>query len=194
MDFFDKKIFLFGKTSKKILSLFMDECKNALKEIPNDFENKSPLNFENASFGSVQLMQCYFVELLFSLIRSSDISITKLGDRLPSRDFGENTFTDLVIAYLNSNIYSRLTLDNICDKFSISKAYLCQIFRDATGYSLIDYFINMKIAEAKRLIRTDEFNITQISYMLGYSSIHHFSRAFKKVTGFSPMSYKRSIK
>lgn len=194
IEFFNKKIFSFGKSSKVILSLFIAECKNALQELPNDFENKSPLDFKNATFGSVQLMECYFIELLFSLIRSNEVSITKLRERLPSNTFSDNSFIDSVVKYLEQNIYTKLSLQDICDRFLISKAYMCQVFKDAMGYSLIDYFINLKIAEAKRLIRTNEYNITQISHMLGYSSIHHFSRAFKKVTGFSPMTYKKSIK
>jgi AraC-like DNA-binding protein/quercetin dioxygenase-like cupin family protein len=195
MIFFEKKIFQIGKASKKILSLFISECKNALGGIPSDFDDKSSPDFENAPFGSPQLIECYFTEFLLSLIRNSEISVTNISESLPAEyNFGENSFINHVTSFLQKNIYSKTTLDIISKKFSISKAYLCQVFKEATGYSPIDYYINMKIAEAKRLIRTDEHNITQIAYMLGYSSIHHFSRAFKNVTGFSPMSYKKSIK
>jgi len=65
MNFFNKKIFLLENRSKKILSLFIDEAKNALVEIPNKYENKEPLNFEHAKSGSVQLMQCYLTEYLW---------------------------------------------------------------------------------------------------------------------------------
>lgn len=46
---------------------------------------------------------------------------------------------------------------------------------------------------AKKLIREDNLTITQISERLGYTSIHHFTRMFKRVTGFSPTAYKTSV-
>ena len=52
----------------------------------------------------------------------------------------------------------------------------------------------MKIDMAKQLIRTEQMNFTQISEKLGYSSIHYFSRQFKKLTGMTPSEYASSIK
>jgi len=52
----------------------------------------------------------------------------------------------------------------------------------------------MKIEAAKELIRTGQMNFTQISEKLGYTSIHYFSRQFKKVTGMTPSEYASSIK
>ena len=193
LDFFDGKIFTLNKQSKKILSLFTDECKNALINIPNDFNDRSPLFFDNASFGSMQLMECYFIEYLYSLIRNSEFyerkKINKVND---SRS--EDLFSEEIIAYMKERICANFSLDDICRHFSISKSYLCQKFKESTGNTIIDCYIKLKIDEAKKLIRTEEFNITQIADMLGYSSVHHFSRSFKSVVGFSPLTYKKSIK
>ena len=52
----------------------------------------------------------------------------------------------------------------------------------------------MKVNAAKQLIRTNKMNFTQISEQLGYTSIHYFSRQFKKVTGMTPSEYASSIK
>ena len=57
----------------------------------------------------------------------------------------------------------------------------------------MDYFIDIKIMEAKRLIRLGELNFTQIAEKLGYTSIHHFSRSFKGKTRMSPGAYEKSI-
>ncbi|NLB80647.1 MAG: helix-turn-helix transcriptional regulator [Clostridiaceae bacterium] len=193
MNNFNKKIFNLGKNSKKILSLFLSEAKNALAELPHEFENKSPLNFENAKVGSVQLMRCYLIEFLFSLIRSSGESVKTMFYTETSKMIAENSIVDSIESYLIDSIYIPLTLQDICDKFLISKTYLCRIFKAAIGKSPIEYFIDLKIEEAKKLIREEEFNITQISDKLGYSSIHHFTRMFNRVTGLSPTVYKKSI-
>ena len=52
----------------------------------------------------------------------------------------------------------------------------------------------MKISAAKELIRSNEMNFTQIADYLGYTSIHYFSRQFKKLTGMTPSEYSSSIK
>ena len=59
---------------------------------------------------------------------------------------------------------------------------------------MIEYFSEMKIDAAKQMIRTEHMNFTQISQQLGYSSIHYFSRQFKKIAGMTPSEYASSIK
>ena len=53
--------------------------------------------------------------------------------------------------------------------------------------------VSQKIKEAKKLIRENNYSVGQISEMLGYSSIHNFSRAFKKAVGMSPSAYGKTI-
>ena len=57
----------------------------------------------------------------------------------------------------------------------------------------MEYYSILKTKEAKKLIREKTYSISQISEMLGYSSIHIFSRAFKKSVGISPTDYGKSI-
>ena len=59
---------------------------------------------------------------------------------------------------------------------------------------IVDYFSMLKINAAKELIRTNRMNFTQIAEHLGYTSIHYFSRQFKKVSGMTPSEYASSIK
>jgi YesN/AraC family two-component response regulator len=59
---------------------------------------------------------------------------------------------------------------------------------------VIDYFTKLKIDMAKQLVRDNHMNFTQIADYLGYSSIHYFSRQFKKTTGMTPSEYSSSIK
>ncbi|MCL2159788.1 MAG: AraC family transcriptional regulator [Oscillospiraceae bacterium] len=193
MEFFEKKIFELENSSKKILSLFLSEAKNALVSIPNKYEDKSPLDFSEAKLGSVQLLQCYLTEFLFSVIRSSEGSIQPIYHTQSAKTMAENSAIEVITNYLADNIGISLSLDDICEKFAISKPYLCKTFRLAKGESPIKYFTQLKIMEAKRLIREGQNNMAQISEILGYKSIYHFSRMFKKFAGISPLEYKRSI-
>ena len=69
--------------------------------------------------------------------------------------------------------------------FFINYQYQCGV---------IEFFSRMKIDFAKQLIRENDMNFTQISDFLGYSSIHYFSRQFKKLSGMTPTEYATSIK
>lgn len=192
MNEFDKKIFSLEKAPQTILSLFLKEAKNALGELPGEYENKAPLDFSHAKLGSVQLMQCYLVEFLFSLLRSKEGAVA-MRHTEASRRMAESTLADGIARYIESHVEEVPSLETLCRHFSISKAYLCRIFKTGTGSSPVDYWISLKIKEAKRLLREGEYNITQIADRLGYASIHHFSRTFKRVTGTSPTAYQSLI-
>ena len=194
MNYFTRKIFQLEKSSQKILSLFLKEAQNAMGQISGDYNNKSPLDFSNAAPGSVQLMQCYLIEFLFSLLRSSSDAVQAMQHTKASRHLAESSLVSSIERFIEEHLAETPALPIICDHFSISRTYLCRIFKEETGTSPIDYWIALKIKEAKKLIREGNHNITQISELLGYSSIHHFTRMFKRVTGLSPTGYKSSVK
>jgi YesN/AraC family two-component response regulator len=60
--------------------------------------------------------------------------------------------------------------------------------------SVMEYFTMLKIEEAKLLIREGDYNFTQISRILGYQSVHYFSRLFKKKTDMTLSEYASSVK
>ena len=61
------------------------------------------------------------------------------------------------------------------------------------GISPIKYYNNLKIDEAKKLIREDNYSISQISELLHYSGAQNFSKTFKNSVGLSPAEYKKRI-
>lgn len=193
MRYFKSKTFTLDKTAKTLLSLFLDEAKNALGTIPGDYENKDNLCFRREVFGSGQLLQCYFTEFLIKLIRSGSTLSRKVSLSEKSRSIANDSMTELICEYMKENICSSLTLKDICNKFIYGKTQICRIFRESTGQSPMDYYTELKMNYAKKLIREQNHSISQISDMLGYSSVHTFSRAFKKSVGFAPTSYARSI-
>lgn len=192
MSHFRKKIFTLEKSSQKLLSLFLEEAKDALGEIPNRIDDTSALDFSHARQGSVQLLQCYLVEFLFSLLRCSEASVKPM-ERTPAGRIAESQQAEAIETYILEHVCLPASLEPICQEFSMSRTYLCRVFKEGTGRSPIDFWIEQKIKEAKKLIRQDEMNITQIAEMLGYTSIHHFSRMFKRLTGLSPTAYKNSV-
>lgn len=193
MKFFAKKTMTLNKTAKDLLSLFIAEANDALGRIPGDYNNKNALDFSNARIGATQLLSCYFSELLINLIRNETNAggIAKpRGKAIPTL---QSPVTQLVVEYLKENVYASLTLDDICAYFMQGKSWLCAVFKQNEGDSIMEYFSKLKIAEAKKLLRSGNYSVGQISDMLGFSCIHTFSRAFKQKVGFSPLEYKKSV-
>lgn len=71
--------------------------------------------------------------------------------------------------------------------------YLANIFSKGQGITIEHYIILSKIERAKELIILGKLNLTEISYLLHYSSVAHLSNQFKKVTGSSPSAFKRIV-
>ena len=65
--------------------------------------------------------------------------------------------------------------------------------KEKTGFSIKEYYNQLKISEAKKMLREKNMNLTQISIALLYNSPQYFSRAFKKVTGMTPLEYSRTF-
>lgn len=192
MEFFDKKIFTLDKTAKTLLTLFIKEAREALGRIPSEYADRDPLNFDAAPFGSLQLLECYLTELLLILRRGGDAAGKRVRRSEDSRELAQSSITELIVDYMRENLYTTLTLSDICGRFFMGKSQLCKLFDEQMGEGPIEYYSKLKMIEAKHLLR-DELSVSRIADMLGYSSIHNFSRAFKRSVGVSPSEYRRRI-
>jgi AraC-like DNA-binding protein len=79
----------------------------------------------------------------------------------------------------------------ISEKLNYDYTYLSNVFSEVKGITIQQFIIINKIERVKELLLYDELNLTEISYMLNYSSVAHLSNQFKKITGLSPSYYKQ---
>ena len=69
--------------------------------------------------------------------------------------------------------------------------YLANLFSEVQGTTIEKFLINHKIERVKELLVYDELNLTEIAYLMHYSSVAHLSTQFKKVTGLTPSYFKQ---
>jgi len=81
--------------------------------------------------------------------------------------------------------------DFLVEKFNLSYQYISSIFSKEEGVTLEKYIIHQKIEKAKELIQYGELTLSEIAFMMGYSSVQYLSTQFKNVTGVSVSEYKK---
>ncbi len=186
---FEGMVFTATARQKRILEHFATEMRETFGE---RFTTVLGMDYCEKNFASFQAAIAHLEILFIDLIRENI-----LCEKKPSSvSFTKNTrsvFADAVKNYLEEMVEYPLTVSQICDRFNVSTSHLFRIFKAETGKSVMDYYIDLKIARAKLLIREGELNLTQIADRLGYSGIHHFSRIFKSRVNMSPASYAKSI-
>lgn len=196
MDFFRDKILNINDRERQLLGLLISEAKNAFSSRLDDPKLQKLERSSHPSFGGEQLIRQYLSQFLIELIRRTftapDEDTPFLSKSMKQKN--DTLIYTRVLAYLEENIYTHVTIEQICHANLVGRSQLQKIFRERNNCGIIDYFSKMKINAAKQMIRDNHLNFTQISDSLGYTSIHYFSRQFKKVTGMTPSEYASSIK
>ena len=86
------------------------------------------------------------------------------------------------------------TLDSLAEEAHINKYYLSHAFKQEYGISPINYMNYRRIEESKYLLAETDLSLTQISQLLGVSSLSYFSQVFRKTQASSPLEYRQSVK
>ncbi len=95
-----------------------------------------------------------------------------------------------ILEYLRLNCTSRMSLDDLAEHFMMSKHYLCHIFKKGTGFSVMEYVIQLRIITSQRLLR-EGANVQEASERSGFQTYSHFIRTFNTYVGISPKKYAK---
>lgn len=121
--------------------------------------------------------------LLSSFTHASQFRVVKQA--------GENDPVAQSINFMLENISRKLKLRDIASETRLSASYFSAIFQIRTGHSPIEYFIQLKIQRACRLLDTSGWLIADVSREIGFDDQFYFSRVFRKVMGMSPIEYRK---
>lgn len=105
----------------------------------------------------------------------------------------ESIYTKKIRNYVAENIERKITVTELSENLKINAVYCGAVFKKETGETILNYVNRMKITRAEEMLIFDNLSVSEVAYQLGFDDIFYFSRLFKKISGFSPSAYKKSI-
>ena len=189
MAFFEKKVLKVGQEQKRLLSKIVSEFTNAFSTPLDEVKSNKVMVKKNQPIGSEQLIGQYLCEFLILFLRENHTT-----DQHTTLNINHSNSTlNMIINYMANNLSEALTIDDLVKYSGTNRMTINRIFKSNLNCPPIRYFLKMKIDMAKKYLRENNYNISQIAEILGYANIHYFSTQFKKLTGMSPIEYSSSI-
>lgn len=182
------ELFIHIKTCRPLPILVNHDLSDFLRSLLVYFNY--PLDIDEAAF-----------KLLLSLSKSSTLAcycdtfyalLEKLFNYvIPLQSHKYRNEVCCIMEYINNNITAKLTLSMIAKKVNMNESYVSRIFKKDTGITLVTYINNMKMQQAKELLKNSSFMIKDVSNVLGFENQFYFNKIFKKHFGINPSSFQK---
>ena len=184
-----KELFAFGAvpdgTKAPALSYLYNKCTlNLFNRFPNISHDDAYLHAKEVMIESImqasslaewQKYVTDYVLYLMSLLKKQSVDIPFIGEAL---DFLNANFTD-----------PELTMATVSNYVSVNYTWFSEKFKEHTGLNFNDYVRRLRIAEAKKLIRTGRYKVYEVAKKCGFRDPKHFAKAFKEDTGLKPSEW-----
>jgi AraC-like DNA-binding protein len=165
-------------------------CQRCVMTVENIFRSLE-IRFRTVELGEVELQE----KPTNAQLHDIDIELNKVGFELIEKRVNKiiEDIKQAVLEYLNLGIDGEnLKLSAFITKqIPYDYSYLSDLFSSVEGKTIEQFFILQRIEKVKELLVYDQLSLTEISYQTGFSSVHHLSAQFKKVTGLTPSYFKK---
>jgi AraC-like DNA-binding protein len=98
-----------------------------------------------------------------------------------------------IVRYLNEHYAEPIRLDELSARFDISPAYLSRMFKEITGFSLVEYVQLVRVREAQRRLETTHDKVITIAEQVGFGSLVQFGRVFRQLVHTTPLRYRQTV-
>lgn len=182
----------FNETEWQLIQSIIDEFKAACEDERNGMTSSME------DIHSFLYLQALELVGIFAKSRRRDMQSKVLSKGLETEDqellvkTGVHQKVRDIAIYLQGHTDENMTLDDLAKKFFMSKSYLTRVFRNVTGFSVVEYITYNRVQKAQQLLRSTDTSITDIAEMCGFGNITYFEKVFKQMTGYSPGKYRKS--
>jgi AraC-like DNA-binding protein/ligand-binding sensor protein len=95
--------------------------------------------------------------------------------------------------YIAAHQTDDLTLSQVAKAVNTSTFYFCKMFKKVTGLNFTDYVSRLRVERARNLLLNKNLRVSEIAYEVGFQSLTHFNRVFKRILGVSPTQYRSRL-
>ena len=176
-------------SSRRSFSI-IEESKRTFDLPVSDPDLKKMKLLDSPALGGQQLIKNYLELLLINLMRN-ETEQNSSDAVFISRERFDELISDRVIKYMRDHICEKLSVEDVCSILHYNRSYVFRQFKKTTGSSLMAYFTKMKIQKAKEMLRESDLSVAAISDSLSFDDPNYFSKTFKKVTGYTPSTYRK---
>jgi len=208
----DQILDYFRKRNRKVFDVFSE-----LKILYLTNHGKS-IKFRSAEYSLLELLSELYKEMKLAELYDKEVfenknyiheflektSVDKLNyfeeqlnmlfeDYVEANSYNYSEITMEVMKIIQSSYKEDLNLEETAKSVNVTPQYLSKLFKEDTGKSFKELIIELRINEAKKLLKTSDLNIRKIAYEIGYNDPNYFIRIFKKNTGLTPKEYQRVV-
>ena len=97
-------------------------------------------------------------------------------------------------AYIHDHLAEPMSLEEVAGAVSVSPFHFCKLFKRATGLTFTEFVNHARVEKAKRLLLRPDTRITEVAYDVGFQSLSHFNRSFRKIADESPSEFRNRMK
>ena len=189
MRFFEARRMLLPRDSRRHLFGILAEA-SATFDIPvSDPLTKRMKLLSTPALGGMQMIKNRLEMFLIMLLRQ-EVSKAKENETFLDDETTGGALAAAIISKMRAHLYQDLSVEELCEGIAYSRSYIFKEFRLATGRTIADYYNEMKISEAKHLIREGKLSFAEIADKLSFESPNYFGKTFKRYTGITPRSYR----
>ncbi len=117
-----------------------------------------------------------------------------LGDSTYSGHVNKLNRVNEAIRYMSENYDKQITTRTLANMAHISEGYFCQMFKDVTGKTAMEYLNHLRVDKAEKMLQRTEMTVTETAFCCGFENANYFSRTYKKIKGVTPQSSRQSLK
>jgi AraC-like DNA-binding protein len=97
-------------------------------------------------------------------------------------------------AFIHDHLAENLSLEAVANAVNVSLFHFCKLFKKATGLTFTDFVNHARVEKARRMLMRPSARITEVAYDVGFQSLSHFNRSFRRITSESPTEFRSRLK
>lgn len=152
--------------------------------------SKLEFEYRNCQKGHKFMLDCLSMEITISLMRELRSNMAFMPEL---RKYSARRELNTAIDFLWESEDMEFSLDKLCKTVNLSPYYFERLFKDHTGKTPYEYYMDIKICKALEYLKTKSYSITEVCFILGFSSHSHFTSVFRKRVGRTPSEFIKSI-